>query len=145
MSIQHYNKESKELTNIDVRDLIDAKTGELVQAQQIFKRIYGQKQFWKCYLMDFMAVLGIIDSRQLDIFIYICENTNPSNNQFAGTYKKISKELKVSERTIATILKKLQNHNFIKRVQNGLWAINPKFLMKGNERKRQILLSYYWE
>jgi AraC-like DNA-binding protein len=143
--IQHYDKESRELTNIDTKQLIDAKTGEVYDVEQIFKLIYGQKQFWKCYLMDFMAVLGIIDSRQLDIFIYICEHTNPSNNQFAGTYKKISKDLQVSERTIATILKKLQEHKFIKRIQNGLWAINPRLLMKGGERKKQILLSYYWE
>ena len=40
-------------------------------------------------------------------------------------------------------MKKLQDNNFIKRVQNGLWLVNPNILMKGNDTKRQILLSYY--
>ena len=38
--------------------------------------------------MDFLSILGIIDNKQVDIFIYIVENTNQSNNVFLGTYKK---------------------------------------------------------
>lgn len=45
--------------------------------------------------------------------------------------------------TIARIMKKLQANNFIKKVQNGVWLVNPNILMKGNDTKRQILLSYY--
>jgi len=93
--------------------------------------------------MDFLTVLGIIDSKQLDVFIYIVENTHPSTNTFIGTYAKIAKDVGVSKPTISTILKKLQENNFIKRVQNGVWAVNPNILMKGNDTKRQILLSYY--
>jgi len=36
-----------------------------------------------------------------------------------------------------------QANNFIKKVQNGVWLVNPNILMKGNDTKRQILLSYY--
>ena len=110
---------------------------------QITKKIYGQKNFWKMYLMDFMSVLGIIDSKQLDIFIYIAENTNPSNNIFISTYSKISKDVNVSRPTISTIMKKLQVNNFIKKVQNGVWFVNPNIIMKGNDHKRQILLNYF--
>jgi len=93
--------------------------------------------------MDFMSVLGIIDSKQLDIFIYIAENTNPSNNIFISTYSKISKDVNVSRPTISTIMKKLQVNNFIKKVQNGVWFVNPNIIMKGNDHKRQILLNYF--
>ena len=93
--------------------------------------------------MDFLTVLGIIDSKQLDVFIYIVENTNQANNVFLGTYKKIANDVKVSEPTIAKIMKKLQDKGFIKRIQNGAWLVNPNILLKGNDTKRQILLSYY--
>ena len=125
------------------RELMDTKTGELMHVDQITKRVYGSKNFWKCYLMDFLTVLGIIDSKQVDVFIFIVENTNQANNTFLGTYKHISKEVGVSEPTIAKIMKKLQANNFIKRMQNGAWLVNPNILMKGNDNKRQILLSYY--
>lgn len=125
------------------RELLDVASGEVIWVDQITKRTYGTKNFWKCYLMDFLTVLGIIDSRQLDIFIYIVENTQPSNNTFIGTYRKISKDIGCSSTTIARIMRKLQENNFIKKVQNGVWLVNPNILMKGNDTKRQILLSYY--
>lgn len=125
------------------RELIDTETGELIVVDQISKRVYGTKNFWKCYLMDFLGVLGIVDNKQLDVFIFIVENTNQSNNMFIGTYTHISKQVGVSRQTIATIMKKLQANNFIKKVQNGVWLVNPNILMKGNDSKRQILLSYY--
>lgn len=138
-----YVSQTQTLIGQKKRELMDTETGELMWVDQITKRVYGSKNFWKCYLMDFLTVLGIIDSRQLDIFVYIVENTSPSNNTFIGTYKKISKDTGCSSTTIARIMKKLQENNFIKKVQNGVWLVNPNILMKGNDNKRQILLSYY--
>ena len=138
-----YNGDTQTLVGTQKRKLIDEDTGERILVDQITKRVYGTKQFWKCYLMDFLTVLGIIDNKQVDIFIYIVENTDQSNNLFIGTYKKIAEDVGASSATIARIMKKLQENNFIKRVQNGLSLVNPNILMKGNDTKRQILLSYY--
>ena len=138
-----YVSQTQTLIGEQKRELLDTKTGELIMVDQITKRVYGTKNFWKCYLMDFLTVLGIIDNRQLDVFVYIVENTNQSTNMFIGTYKKISKDTGCSSTTIARIMKKLQESNFIKKVQNGVWLVNPNILMKGNDNKRQILLSYY--
>lgn len=139
----YYNENTQTLVGTKKRELVDTETGEQILVDQITKRVYGSKNFWKMYLMDFLMVLGIIDSKQVDVFIYIVENTNQSNNIFLGTYDKISKDCGVSRPTIAKIMKKLQDNNFIKRIQNGAWLVNPNILMKGNDQKRQILLSYY--
>ncbi|MBL2457126.1 replication protein, partial [Klebsiella pneumoniae] len=85
-----YHAESQTLVGQKKRELVDTETGEVIHVDQITKRVYGTKNFWKMYLMDFLTVLGIIDNKQLDIFIYIAENTNQSNNLFIGTYKQIS-------------------------------------------------------
>lgn len=138
-----YVSQTQTLIGQQKRELIDRATGELILVDQITKRTYGTKNFWKCYLMDFLTVLGIIDSKQLDIFIYIVENTNQANNIFLGTYKKIAEDTGCSSRTIAKIMTKLQENNFIKKIQNGAWLVNPNILMKGNDTKRQILLTYY--
>lgn len=141
--IKYYNEDTKTLIGTKQKELIDKETGEVIWVDQITKKSYGSKNFWKMYLMDFLTVLGIIDSRQLDIFIYIAENTNQATNTFIGTYKKIAKDVNCSETTIAKLMKKLQDNNFIKKIQNGVWFVNPNIMMKGNDRKRQILLSYY--
>lgn len=138
-----YIQDTQTLVGTRKRQLMDMETGEEILVDQITKRVYGTKNFWKCYLMDFLSVLGIIDSKQLDVFIFIVENTNQGNNTFIGTYDHISKEVGVCRQTIARIMKKLQANNFIKKVQNGVWLVNPNILMKGNDTKRQILLSYY--
>ncbi|EOO23302.1 hypothetical protein IIU_07057 [Bacillus cereus VD133] len=140
-----YHAENQTLIGQKKRELVDTETGEVIHVDQITKRVYGTKNFWKMYLMDFLTVLGIIDNKQLDIFIYIAENTNHSNNLFIGTYKQISKNVGVSEPTIAKLMKKLQTNNFIKKKQNGVYIVNPNIMMKGNDTKRQILLSYYEE
>lgn len=138
-----YISQTQTLVGQKKRELLDRETGEIIWVDQITKRTYGTKNFWKCYLIDFLSVLGIIDSKQLDIFIYIVENTQQANNTFIGTYSKIAKDVGVCRQTIASIMKKLQDNGFIKKVQNGVWLVNPNILMKGNDTKRQILLSYY--
>lgn len=138
-----YIQETQTLIGEQKRTLVDQATGEIILVDQITKRVYGTKKFWKVYLMDFLMVLGIIDSKQVDVFIHIIENTDPSRNIFIGTYKQISTDVGVSQGTIAKIMKKLQANNFIKKKQNGVWLVNPNILMKGNDHKRQILLSYY--
>lgn len=138
-----YIENTQTLIGSKRRNIMDVDTGEMMTVDQITKRVYGTKNFWKCYLMDFLTVLGVMDSKQVDIFIYIVENTNQSNNIFLGTYDKIANDVGVSRPTIARIMKKLQENNFVKRIQNGAWLVNPNILMKGNDSKRQILLSYY--
>ena len=138
-----YSANTQVLIGQQRRMLIDPETNEEVWVDQITKRAYGTKQFWKVYLMDFLTVLGIIDNKQLDVFIYIASNTNAMTNLFIGTYTKISKDVGVSSATIAKIMKKLQENGFVKKVQNGVWFVHPNILMKGSDHKRQILLSYY--
>ncbi|HDR8250489.1 replication/maintenance protein RepL [Bacillus cereus] len=140
-----YHAETQTLVGQKKRELVDTETGEVIHVDQITKRVYGTKNFWKMYLMDFLTVLGIIDNKQLDVFIYIAENTNHSNNLFIGTYRSISKDVGVGVSTVTRIMKKLQESNFIKKKQNGVYIVNPNIMMKGNDTKRQILLSYYEE
>ena len=59
-----YIQDTQTLVGSRKRELIDVQTGEQIFVDQITKRVYGSKNFWKCYLMDFLTVLGIIDSKQ---------------------------------------------------------------------------------
>ena len=132
-----YIERTKTLIGTKRKELIDKETGEVIEVDQITKKVYGQKNFWKLYLSDFLPVLGIVESKQVDILIYILENTHPSTN------KTIRKNTKASETTIAKVIKKLQEQKFLKKIQNGLWQVSPNIMMKENENKRQLLLSYF--
>ena len=138
-----YIQDTQTLIGNRTRELLDVETGEKITVNQITKRVYGSKNFWKCYLMDFLTILGIVDSKQLDVLIYIIENTHPATNIFLGTYERIMNNTGVSRPTVAKIMKKLQQANFIQKIQNGAWCVNPQILVKGGDFKQQILLSYY--
>lgn len=128
--------------------IIDKETGNIVvdspDLNAILKKAYGQKAFWKLYMADYIQViLGSMDYKQLDVFMYISINTQPSTNLFIGTYEKIMKDCQVSKDTVYKLLKKLIEHNFIRRKQNGVYMVNPNIVMKGNNAKQSLLISYY--
>lgn len=138
-----YISQNQTLIGKQKKRLIDEETGERIEVEQITKRALGQKQFWKIYLMDFLQVLGLLDSKQVDILIYILENTEQANNTFIGTYDKIQAAVGVSRGTVAAVMTKLQQNNFISKVQNGVWQVSPHIMMKGSEHKKSLLLNYY--
>ena len=144
--MKHYDLNSQTSIAVRQKKILDLESGELEEWTEINKKNRGgDRNFWKCYLMDFLAILGLFDSKQVDVFIYIIQNTNPTNNLFIGTYKKIAKGAHVSEPTISSIMKKLQEHDFIKKIQNGVWRINPCIMMKGDWQRKRLLISYYNE
>lgn len=149
MEVKKYDKsmeyvsQTQTLLGTQRKRLIDEDTGERIEVDQITKRALGQKHFWKVYLLDFLQILGILDSKQVDVLIYILENTEPANNTFVGSQKDISEAAKVSIQTVSRIMVKLQTNGFIKRIKNSVYQVSPNIMMKGSEHKKSLLLNYY--
>lgn len=138
-----YISSTQTLIGTQRKRLIDEDTGERYEVDQITKRALGQKQFWKIYLIDFLQVLGVLDSKQVDVLIYILENTGESTNTYIGTYRKTAEGTGVSLDTATKVMRKLQDNGFIKKVQNGVYQVSPNIMMKGSEYKKSLLLNYY--
>lgn len=138
-----YVSQTQTLIGQQRKRLVDQDTGEVIEVDQITKRALGQKQFWKVYLIDFLQILGVLDSKQVDVLIYILENTKSSDNTYIGTYRKTSEGAGVSLDTATKVIRKLQSNGFIKKVQNGVYQISPLIMMKGSEHKKSLLLNYY--
>lgn len=138
-----YVSQTQTLIGTQKKRLQDLDTGELIEVDQITKRALGQKQFWKLYLVDFLQVLGVLDSKQIDVLIFILENTRPADNTYIGTYRKTADGSGVSLDTATRVMRKLQDKNFIRKVQNGVYQVSPLIMMKGSEHKKSLLLNYY--
>ena len=93
--------------------------------------------------MDFLQILGVLDSKQVDVLIYILENTEASTNTYIGTYRKTADGTGVSLDTATKVMRKLQDNNFIKKIQNGVYQVSPNIMLKGSEYKKSLLLNYY--
>jgi hypothetical protein len=138
-----YVSSTQTLIGTQRKRLIDEDTGERYEVDQITKRALGQKQFWKIYLIDFLQVLGVLDSKQVDVLIYILENTEASTNTYICTYRKTAEGSGVALETVRKVMRKLQDNGFIKKVQNGVYQVSPNIMMKGSEHKKSLLLNYY--
>lgn len=95
--------------------------------------------------MDFLQILGILESKQLDVLIYILENTEQANNTFIGSQRDIANNTKISLYTVSKTIIKLQNAKFISKIKNNVYQINPQIMMKGSEYKKSLILNYYNE
>lgn len=140
---QVYDAHNQTVTTIKTLQLTDNETGEQYTAQGIKKTFLGTKQFWKLYLSDFLTVLGLCDSRQLDVLIYVLDNTDARTNLFLGTYDKIVEDTGISRPTVCRIMRKLLDNNFITRRNNGVYRVNPNLLCKGDEWHRRALFIEY--
>lgn len=138
-----YISQTQTLLGTQRKRIKDLDTGEVMEVDQITKRALGQKQFWKLYLIDFLQILGVLDSKQIDVLIYILEHTEAANNTYIGTYRKTAEGAKVALDTATRVIKKLQDKGFITRIQNGVYQVSPLIMMKGSEHKKQLLLNYY--
>ncbi|MGY3662316.1 MAG: replication/maintenance protein RepL [Roseburia sp. 1XD42-69] len=138
-----YVENGSQLVGTTHRELIDKKTGEMIEVEQTLRFKYGTKHFWKCYRTNFLRVMDSLEGAQFKVFIYILRNTRPSDNLFICTYDKMAKKVKTSKRTVASTLRILQEKNFIAKKQKGIWVVNPYTFMKGNDAKCQQIYSEY--
>ena len=138
-----YRADTQTLIGTRRRKLVDSDTGESFEVDQVTKRALGQKAFWKVYLMDFLQVLGVLESKQIDVLIYILEHTEPANNTFIGSQRDIADKTGVSLDTVSRIMRKLQETGFIKQVKRSVYQVSAKIMMKGSDHKKSLLLNYY--
>lgn len=150
MAITSFDKKNNVSFTVDTDDyaIISKKNGNIVidspDLSAVLKQAYGQKAFWKLYMADYIQIiLGVMDYKQLDVFMYISMNTRASDNVFIGTYDKIAEGSGTTRQTVSKLMKKLQQHNYIRKIQSGVYMVNPKIVMKGGIAKKNLLISYY--
>lgn len=150
MITKEFNENTNTLYQVNSQNfaIIDKTSGAIVvdspDLNAILKTAYGQKAFWKLYMADYIQIiLGSMDYKQLDVFMYISMNTQPSTNLFIGTQEAIAKDCGVARDTVVRLINKLIKNDFMKRKQSGVYMVNPKIVMKGNVSKQTLLLQYY--
>lgn len=116
---------------------------QTMESEQLAELFYTTKHFWKCYMKDFLNVMKSLSYKQFKVFIYILENVKPSTNLFIATPRKIEKNTGCCRQTVAKTMKILQEQDFIRKIQTGVWIINPDILIKGNDSKQKKLRESY--
>ena len=119
-------------------NLDTGETNEII----IHKEVDSQN-FVKVFMADFLVALGILNSKSVAVVCYILENVKYSDNTLIATKEQIAKGSGTSVRTVYNVLSQLQKVGCMKRKAQGVYVINPKYVIKGNENKRRMIIDYY--
>lgn len=131
----------KKVKVLGTETYVNERTGE-VQEMQVISVEERDANFHKLWLGHIVEALDMLGSKKLKIVTYIMQNLN-EENMFIMTYRKLERKLGVSRPTIAETFKTLQEANFLKRVQNGVYQVNPDVIFKGGKSKRLSVLIQY--
>ncbi len=141
--MEQYNK-SANIKYITKETTYKDETGEhTIQETEIYKKHYGGKFFYRVWLSDLLNALGLLNNnKELDILFYVLDNMTTDNN-FIGTYRSIAEDTKISLSTVTRIFKKMNEVNLIRKIQNGVYKINPALILQGdNSKKRRLIIEY---
>jgi len=122
---------------------IHQETGEIKEMVVVDKYIDQDFNFHKIWLSDLLNIIEIIGTKKLKIVKYILNKMNTKDNTVYFTQRGLSNELGISLQTINDTIKILVNSNFMKKIQNGVYQINPDIIIKGSTGKRVNLLIQY--
>ena len=128
---------------IGKQNYINQETGEIIETTVIEKKVEQDFGWNKVWLSDLLNVIELVGSKKLKIVKYILNEMNTNNNIVFFTQRGLSKKLELSLGVINETIKILVESDFMKKIQNGVYQINPDILVKGNTSKRLNLLVKY--
>ena len=122
---------------------INQETGEIKEMLVVDKYVEQDFNFHKIWLTDLLNIIEIIGTKKLKVIKYILNNMNTKDNTIYFTQRGLAKELGLSLQTINDTIKILIESNFMRKIQTGVYQINPDIVVKGSTGKRMNLLIQY--
>ena len=130
---------------IRIKEYIDPETGEYVPFQE---NAVEDKDFnfHKVWLRMFVEELDRIANKKMKLAFWIIDHLN-KENQLIYTFRRMAEETELSIDTVIKTMKTLQEGNppFLKKLQSGVYVINPDILYKGNHKSRMGIVYQFGE
>lgn len=139
-SVPHTKKNVKV---IGKKTFINAETGEIEEmaVTSIEERDYN---FAKIWMRNFISTLEMVGNQKTKLAYWIIDNLD-SQNRLIATNRAIEHETGISLKTVSVTMKILQEVNFLRKTQNGVYVVNPDIYFKGQHNHRMNVLNQYQE
>ena len=131
----------KKVKYVGTQDYINATTGEIetMQVTAIEDRDFNFSKLW---MKNFISTLNIVGNKQTQLCFWIIDHVT-KENQLIGTYRSIAAESGISVGTVRVTMAALLDANFMRRVQNGVYIINPDIVFRGSRNARLSALTEF--
>lgn len=132
---------TKKVKVIGQQEYINAETGELesFSVTSIEDRDFN---FHKVWMRNFISTLDIVGNQKTRLCMWIVDHIN-KENQLIGTMRGIADSSGMSLETVRVTMKILLDADFLRRVQNGVYIVNPDIVYKGSYGSRMNILNQY--
>ena len=134
---------TKKIKYVGQETYINAATGEMREfyLSEIEERDFN---FHKIWFKNFLQTLDLIGNKKTKVAYWIVDNLDKENKLIA-TFDKIRKETGCSIFTVTKTMTILQEADFLRPVQRGVYVINPDIVFKGSKNARIAMLNEYHE
>jgi len=99
--------------------------------------------FWKLGMKEFLGVMNKLSFCEAKIVLYIFSKMLAQNNQFSACGKEIESDLKCSHPTVVKSFQHLRECDFLRKVRQTQYMVNPRIVMIGAEPKAKYLIHEY--
>lgn len=114
-------------------------TIETMQVSSIEERDFN---FHKVWMKNFISTLDLVGNQKTKVAFWIVDNLN-KDNQLICTYRQIAEKTKISLETVRTTMGILLDADFLRKVSNGCYMVNPDIVFKGERGKRLNILNQF--
>lgn len=131
----------KKIKVIGTKKYLDPLTGEIedFQVSEFEERDFN---FTKIWMRNFIASLEIVGNQKTRVAYWIIEHLS-KDNLLTMTYRQISEATKISLDTVRITMKILVDSDFLRRVNQGCYVVNPNIVFKGSHNGRMNILQQY--
>lgn len=132
---------SKKVKVKGTQTYINANTGE-IEEMQVTSIEDADFNFSKVWMKNFIATLDIVGNQKTKVCFWIIDHID-KNNMLVATQRSLSEQIGVSYQTVSTTIKILLDADFLRKVQSGVYMVNPDVVFKGTRQKRLNVLNQY--
>jgi hypothetical protein len=131
----------KKVKVVGTQQYLNTSTGELedFQVMSIEERDFN---FHKIWMRNFITSLDLVGNQKTRLAFWIIEHLN-KENMLTMTYRQISDASGISLDTVRVTMKILVDADFLRRLNQGCYIVNPDVLFKGTRKNRLNILQQY--
>lgn len=132
---------TKKVKVVGTQQYINANDGtvEDFQVMRIEERDFN---FHKVWLDHIISSLDLIGNQKTRLAFWIVDHLD-KENKLTMTYRQIAEKSGISLDTVRVTMKSLMESNFLERINQGAYRVNPDVVFKGGKTDRMNVLYQY--
>lgn len=132
---------TKKVKIIGTQQYINTTDGT-VEDFQVMKIEERDFNFHKVWLEHIISSLDLIGNQKTRLAFWIIDHLD-KENKLTMTYRQIADKSNISLDTVRVTMRSLMDSNFLERINQGAYRVNPDVIFKGGKTDRLNVLYQY--